>query len=85
MRRRIRYLRTWAVLEINRSEEIMHANEELTDSDAALTHWEMNAFWATSALCGSFPDARRRVRDPQDSWPVLDLPLVFGSSWDSWR
>jgi hypothetical protein len=57
------------------SEDIMHANEELTDSRYELTHWEMNAFWATSVLAGAFLMFVVGFLIPKLLAPVLVLPL----------
>jgi hypothetical protein len=64
------------VLEVNYCEDLMHANEERTNCGRGLTHWEMNAFWATSALAGAFLMFLVGFLIPRLLAPVLVLPPV---------
>lgn len=54
----------------------MHANQELADVGRGLTRWEMNAFWATSALSGAFFMLVVGFVIPRLLEPVLALPPV---------
>jgi hypothetical protein len=53
----------------------MHANEERSDSRYELTHWEMNAFWATSILAGALLMVVIGFLVPRLLEHVLVLPL----------
>jgi uncharacterized protein YybS (DUF2232 family) len=52
----------------------MHANEERTNCGRGLTRWEMNAFWAMSALGGALLAVLVVLVIPRLLAPVLVLP-----------
>lgn len=57
-------------------EDLMHANEERTNCGPGFTCWEMNAFWATSALAGAFLMLVVGYVIPRLLAPLLVLPPV---------